>query len=1075
MDFNAGKLLGVKRLGECSLGSKLRVTVDRKEGSSLAIDSLMFDRLHFNGYDYTRLAAVGKVSSRQFDGKIISQDPALNFLFQGMFALGRKTSNAVYQFYANVGHADLHAMNIDKRETSNLSFTTQANFTKVKTGDILGNINVNDIVLEGEDGEHDIGDIRLQSRTGGGLHRISLDSELLRGSYIGTEDVGRFASDLVGLTLKRELPVLFEDSGFEWGGAQYDLDLQCVNTSELATFLNPDLYVDDNTSIGLSVYRNGVIDARVKTHRIALKDRYIKDLDCTIDNIEERLRADVVCGSVSLGEYSFDNGDVKVFADDNDVRLGLSYDNEGVVENRGDLYALGRLRRDERGEVAVRTEIVPSAIVFENNSWNIMESSFEVSKFRLKVDSLQVSNGEQVLRARGGVSRDSADSLDLSIQRFNIGFINNLLKGSRMDVGGVLSGNVSLRSSGGRLGYVADVVCDSTVVSKTSLGTVVVRSKYDREFSRYDIDVRSVREDREALCLLGTYTPASKYVDLSMDIDNLDIGFATPFLPEVFSRTGGKVTGKVYAEGNIGSYRLYSEGLKLVDTELEVAFTHVPYKVNGPVTMDEYGVYFDNVKVRDRYDAPGVVNGEIYYDHFKDIGLDLHIDTDKMELIDIPESAGRGFYGNVFGTGRVNITGPVRSLDIDVDENTVGTGKGDFHIPLSNSGENKFSNLLVFKQPKTDAVEDRYEELLRMYRDRKKKKSRGELSVHIRANATPDVSAHLELNKDTGNGLTGRGSGLIEMDVMPSKSYINYKGDYTLESGDYKFIIPNLVTKEFSIRNGSSIQFGGDLPESTLSIDAVYKTKASIATLISDTTSVNTRRAIECGINISDKLSNPQIKFSLDIPDLDPTVKSKVENALSTEDKLQRQFLALLITNNFLPDDASGITTNTAGILYSNVSEVMSRQINKIFERLDIPLDLGVKYQTNARGNDIFDVALSTQLFNNRVIVGGNLGNRQYNSNGSDIAGDLDIEVKIDRPGALRLNAFSHHSDQYTNYLDNLQRNGIGITYQKEFNSLGYLMKYMFSSRAKKDSMEIEEQRRKDADGYKTITIDANE
>lgn len=1076
LDFNVGKLLGIKLLEECSLGAKLSATIDSKDGSSLSIDSLMFDRLRFNRYDYTRIAAVGKISAKQFDGKIISQDPALNFLFQGMFALGRKTQNALYQFYANVGHADLHAMNFDQRETSNLSFTTQANFMKVRSGELLGNINVNGIVLEGEDGDHDIGDIKLLSRSGGGLYRINLTSDLVKGSYIGTENIGQFVTDLIGLTLKRELPVIFEDPSFTWSGAQYDLDLRCVNTGELATFINPDLFIDDDTSIGLSVYRNGIIDGRIKTHRLALKDRYIKDLDCVIDNLEDRLRADITCGSVSLGDYNFDNGDIKVFAGDNDVRLGLSYDNGGEVENRGDLYALGRLFRDERGDLTIHTDIIPSAIVFEDNSWNIMESSLEVSRNGLQVDSLQISSGEQYLSARGGISKVDTDSLDIAIQRFNIGFINSLLKSDKMDIGGVLSGDVCLRSSDGTLGYVADVVCDSTRVGYTSLGTVVVQSEYNNEFSRYDIDVRSIQNELEALSLVGTYTPASKWIDLSLNVNDLDIGFATPFISSVFSHMGGNISGKVFAEGRSDSYRIHSEGLRLVNTQLTVAYTHVPYIVNGPVTVDEYGVYFDRILLSDRFGSHGLLNGQIYYDHFRDIGLDIRVETDKLELINKPEQDKNGYYGNLFGTGRVSITGPVNLIDIDVDQNTLGTGKGDLHIPLANSGEDKVSNLLVFKQKEIETIRDRYEDLLKAYREKKQKKSSSNVNVHVRANATPDVTAHLELNKDTGNGLTGRGSGLVEIDVVPSRSYINYKGDYTLQSGEYRFAIPNIVTKEFSIKNGSSIIFGGDLAESTLSIDAAYKTKASIATLISDTTSVNTRRAIECGINISDKLSNPQIRFSIDIPDLDPTVKSKVENALSTEDKVQRQFLALLITNNFLPDDASGITTNTAGILYSNVSEIMSRQINNIFEKLDIPLDLGLKYQSNTRGNDIFDVALSTQLFNNRVIVGGNLGNRQYtSSNGSDIAGDLDIEVKIDRPGALRLNVFSHHSDQYTNYLDNLQRNGLGITYQKEFNNFGYLMKYMFSSREKKDRMELEEQRKKDADGYRTITITEND
>ena len=225
--------------------------------------------------------------------------------------------------------------------------------------------------------------------------------------------------------------------------------------------------------------------------------------------------------------------------------------------------------------------------------------------------------------------------------------------------------------------------------------------------------------------------------------------------------------------------------------------------------------------------------------------------------------------------------------------------------------------------------------------------------------------------------------------------------------------------------------------DSNLNIDAVYKTKASLSTLIADTTSVNTRRNVECGIQITDKLRNPRIGFSIDVPDIDPTIKSKVESALSTQDKIQKQFLSLIISNAFLPDEQSGIF-NTSTILASNLSEVMSGQLNNILQRLNIPLDLGLNYQPNDRGNDVFDVAVSTQLFNNRVIVNGNIGNRQYTTSGSntDIVGDIEIEIKLDRKGSWRLNLFSHSADQYTNYLDNSQRNGLGMAYQVEFNGI---------------------------------------
>ena len=91
--------------------------------------------------------------------------------------------------------------------------------------------------------------------------------------------------------------------------------------------------------------------------------------------------------------------------------------------------------------------------------------------------------------------------------------------------------------------------------------------------------------------------------------------------------------------------------------------------------------------------------------------------------------------------------------------------------------------------------------------------------------------------------------------------------------------------------------------------------------------------------------------------------------------------------------------------------------------------------------------------------MNGAIGNRMYQSNSSnDLAGDLDIEVKLNRSGAWRLTLFSHSVDQYTNYLDDSQRNGIGMAYQKEFNTFKELWNSIFTSKKKKAQEVTDEQ-----------------
>ncbi|MCQ2184629.1 MAG: translocation/assembly module TamB, partial [Bacteroidales bacterium] len=318
------------------------------------------------------------------------------------------------------------------------------------------------------------------------------------------------------------------------------------------------------------------------------------------------------------------------------------------------------------------------------------------------------------------------------------------------------------------------------------------------------------------------------------------------------------------------------------------------------------------------------------------------------------------------------------------------------------------------------------------------------------------------------NNMTINGQGLVEMELDPSRDVFNLNGNYDILSGDVHLLVLGLVGRNFTIKKGSSIIFGGDIKKSTLDVSANYRTKASLSNLIADSTAVGLRRNVDCSVHMTGRLTDPELSFAIDIPELDPSVKSMVESALSTEDKIQKQFVALLVGNSFLPDEQSGIENATSATLFSNVSGIMSNQLSNIFRKLNIPLDLGLKYQPGNYGNDMFDVAISTQLFNNRVIINGNLGNRRYESSQGSIAGDLEVEFKVNRSGSLRVNVFTRSTDSYTNYLDNLQRTGAGVSYQKEYDNFGKMVKYIFSSKPNRDALD-EESRRAEISGERRI------
>ncbi len=1049
-DIDLGAVISNDLLGPTTLRTGFEA--DFGEKSNVRIDSLFVDRLNFNKYDYTGLMAVGALSDNMFNGTIIANDPNLNLWLQGGFALSSKTKNSVYKFYANVADADLNAMNIDKRGKSRLRFETTVDFTSTSLGNILGNIDIANLIVESKGGQKKIGNINLTSDSTDDTYKIRLKSLFADGSYTGTAPITTFVKDLRDITLKKEVPAMFRDSTFTWNGNNYSFDFNTHDSENLLAFIMPGAFINSDSKINLSISGDGQLKASLSSKRLAIGANYIKDVRLDADNMNGNFSADMSVGEMKLAGKFVNNNNIKVLADNNHIGASYSFDNQSEQETHGEVVMNAGLSRDD-DRMDILLKLLPSAVYVNSQEWRIQPSAIELNGGDLSVDSFEISSGDERIYAYGKTSMTRADTLTLSLDRFNIAILNPLL-GTDLGLRGAATGNVKLTSPMSSRGLLADLLIDSAYIAEEPLGTVMIGSTWNEEFNRFDIMLRNELDGRKNIDAVAKLTPKSRMFDGRVSLDNLSVKYALPFMEGVFNEMSGYISGDIMAEGPVNMLNIRSRGTRLDDAMLRVEYTNVPYFADGRFSLDDMGVYFDDIKIRDRHNGTGTVAGSINWNRFDEITFDTRMKVNSIEGIDLTKELSEYFYGNVFATGNVSITGPVEDLVLTVDAVTAKTGQ--IHIPMSASATSGgTTNLLRFKEFKEESPRDAYIEM--MSKMEKEKSGDSDFLVKLRVDASPNVEAFVEIDEATGNVLSGRGNGLIELEI--SEDVFNINGDYTITSGKYNFSALGLVNREFEIQDGSSINFSGDIMASTLNIDAMYETKTSLATLLSDDKSVTNRRSVECIIKITDKLSNPRLAFDIEIPDLNPMVKSRVESALSTEDKVQKQFLSLLLSNSFLPDEQSGIVNNTS-MLYSNVTEAMANQLSNILHKLDIPLDLGLKYQPTEQGTDLFDVAVSTQLFNNRVVVNGNIGNKEYSSSGTqnDVVGDLDIEIKLNRSGAFRLNLFSHSADLYSNYLDNTQRNGVGLMYQTEFNNMRQFIRNIFSGKAKREAAKLAEQ-----------------
>lgn len=1052
-DMGMDKLLGSAALGNLTASTGFSARLDGKR-SSFSIDDLKLDKIGLLGYEYSGIKANGTFDGNTFNGDIDIADPSLQATLHGVFNLPQGDGDGHYIFTADIAKADLQAMNLDPRGTSNVSGHLDADIIMRAGENPVGKVVVSDIVLENDHGAKNIGNIVVDSRKSGGMDSVNISSSFLDFEYEGDGD-GDYAEiirNLQTVTTRRELPALYHASDIDRGTADhyYRMDISFHDSRDLLSFMVPGLYVADSTHLSL-ISDHGSLEGKMASSRLALAKNYLKGVDISFDNLGHSLNATVLSKDISLGGISITDVALTAYAQENNLFGGFHYDGIKGVDTVGELYLSGDLSRDADDMLEITANPLSSYIRLNSRQWDIDESQITVKGGNTVIDGFRMHNGEQVLSIDGGLSLKSADTLAVNVRNLNMRLLNYFTK---TDYGfkGELNGRMLLSSPLDKnLRALANFVCDSLSISGVNAGTLRLAGVWDGAEDVINAYVRNMIDGRDALNASGSFSPGSKEVDLTVAMDGTELVLAKPFLQGFIDDISGKLNGYVTAKGTLDDIRLASEDFNISNASFIVNYTGVPYVINGPLHLDNEGVHFDDISILDDETGYAVLSGGINFQSFDDMVMNSALRFRNLKMIDV--SHGKSISGLMYASGDVNITGPKDALVVNADISTAGDGHID--VPVSQFSSTAKSNLLTFKDHPADTPLDPYEAMLAAMFERQEKKIKkgSDLTARVRLRINPGLEATVDLDDTGGNSLKASGEGNIGLLVRPARNIFDLNGEYSISKGSYRFSIPGLVSKNFTIDDGSSVTFNGDLMQTALDIGATYSLRTNMNALLTDTTSVSTRRLVECGIRITDRLSAPKVSFSIDIPDLDPTSKAEIESSLNTEDKIQKQFVALLVTGSFLPGDQAGIVDNP-NILYSNVTEMVSSQLTNMLERMNIPLDMGLGYQQSYSGANLFDLAVSTQLFNNRVVVNGVVGNRQYSGNSGargDLVGDLDIDVKLNKSGNFRLNLFSHSADEFSSYLDFSQRNGGGFTYQQEFGTWKYFFRRLFHPRRRQD------------------------
>ena len=414
------------------------------------------------------------------------------------------------------------------------------------------------------------------------------------------------------------------------------------------------------------------------------------------------------------------------------------------------------------------------------------------------------------------------------------------------------------------------------------------------------------------------------------------------------------------------------------------------------------------------------------------------------------------YYGNLLLKTSGKIEGYLEELKVTLDASTL-PGSELFILVPSQNFEHEHEDFIRFGHP--DSILNQEDQLLI------EKKDENKLGIDLQADLaiTNASRLHLLMDPQGGDQLTCRGDAKLHIEMTPQGELI-VLGDYIFTEGNYFLNYEDLVTRNFKIREGSSLIFTGDPLNTSINIQADYQTKTSTYELISTQVGLTDEEreqaskpvAVFVNIDLLGDFKEPALNFDISIPTTEEdgigsALNRKLVDLKQDPNELNKQVFGLLFFNSFIAEGQGDIgehfTEMAESAAISSFQSLIASQLNRLasdhVKGVEISIDLS-SYQANLYENASSDlvtemeVKVSKQLFKDRMTleVGGNLNMirddlTSFTDTGfSNIAGDFVMEYKLNKKGntilkVFHLNDFDFIEDE-TNY-----KTGASIVFRK--------------------------------------------
>ena len=1052
-DFNLGYLVDAsENIGRISLSATINGATLKGRSISASLQGII-QSFEFRQYEYTHINLAGNLENKTFNGSVDIKDPNIELEFLGKVNLG--DSIAAFDFTANVTDANLYALNIDKSDPEfTASCYLKANARGNSINSLNGEVRLLNSLFSKKDKQLQIYDFSISAENLPGRNRVQLRSDFLDADLTGSYELSKIHESVKDFILLY-LPSLTDSSAVRAKTPGHDLKLEATfkNTKPLLDFFLPEYDLAENSRLMLSYNNdNQNLYLLLQSPKLSAKGATWNNLNFLVTGQGDSLNLEAGSQNLTLGNrIKLENFTVLSTIGGDAADLLLRWNNWQDLQYKGTISALGKISRQAGSRFpGFDITLAPSSIITNDTVWAIQPGKIRIDSTCIRFDNLLISHDTEYFRIDGALSENPADEMNFLFNRFNLANLNGVIQPSGYKLGGILNGNASVSDIYSNTLFTSLLKIDSLMINDEILGDAEISSLWDDDRKAVDLQAHAIRDNFRAISIEGEYLPQNQgKMNFSMNLDKLRLNLFNPYVKVIFSDLRGVASGKATLTGTISRPVLNGE-FNLQKTSFTVNYLRTRYNFTEKVQIENNNIYFKDVRVYDPKGNSAYMSGAIRNKFLKDFQLDLSIRSQDFLCMNTTQEDNKMFYGTAYATGIIKISGPPKNITMDISATT--SKNTSIKIPLSNTGElNEYQFITVVNeldQQNTRTTETDYQVDL------------SGMQINFDLAVTPDAEVQIIFDPKLGDIIKGKGNGNLDMKISTSGNFLMY-GEYIIEEGDYLFTLQNIINKKLTIEPGGTIRWNGDPFDATIDIVANYRTKASLNDLFGTTDERNTKINVDDRITMTGRLMTPEVKYDIYLPNADEKTRLSVSSAISSSEELNKQFISLLTLNRFvLSANRSGQLpqSSTVASPYSsaagvNASEFLSNQLSNWLSQINNDVDIGVNYRSNREmKSDEVQVALSTQLFNDRLTINGSVDvatNAAANES-DNIVGEFDIDYKITKNGKFRVKTYNHINNDML--YDNPYTQGFGVFYKEEFSTLGELWRrYLKSIFGKKE------------------------